>query len=385
MEQLLQDVQTAAANASSPTSDPAAHGRLLQAIHKLTLAVETPTETNMRILYQPIQNTCIRMAIEMGLPQAIVARDGAAVTTVELGEEIKADPLLIARVMRVLTAAGLCKEEAPDQYSATPVTRSLAGPGFTGGSRYIYDLLFPTMAQLPEYLQQTQFENPQGKSPFEFTYQTGLWEHLAENPDIQRDCAAYMAGRRAGQLRWLDVYPAESELAGKTTEDSVLLVDIGGNQGHDLKMFKERHPNLPGRLILQDLPEAVNKIETPLEGIEVIPYDFFTPQSIKGAQLYFFRGVCHDWSDEQCRKFLSNTVKAMDKNSRLLINEFVLPNTGAGQLQASLDIMMMTLVSGLERTEMQWRALLESIGLEVVKIWSIMPEVEAVIEAKLKE
>jgi hypothetical protein len=75
----------------------------------------------------------------------------------------------------------------------------------------------------------------------------------------------------------------------------------------------------------------------------------------------------------------------MDKNSRLLINEFVLPNTGTGQLQASLDIMMMTLVSGLERTEMQWRALLESIGLEVVKIWSIMPEVEAVIEAKLKE
>lgn len=75
----------------------------------------------------------------------------------------------------------------------------------------------------------------------------------------------------------------------------------------------------------------------------------------------------------------------MDKSSRLLINEFVLPNTGASQLQSSLDIMMMSLVSGLERTEMQWRALLESIGLEVVKIWSIMPEVEAVIETKLKE
>lgn len=103
-----------------------------------------------------------------------------------------------------------------------------------------------------------------------------------------------------------------------------------------------------------------------------------------GAQLYFFRGICHDWSDDQCRKFLSNTVRAMDENSRLLINEFVLPNTGAGQLQASLDIMMMMLVSGLERTEMQWRDLLDSVGLEVVRIWSIMPEVEAVIETKLK-
>lgn len=75
----------------------------------------------------------------------------------------------------------------------------------------------------------------------------------------------------------------------------------------------------------------------------------------------------------------------MDKSSRLLINEFVLPNTETSQLQASLDIMMMALVSGLERTEMQWRALLESIGLEVVKIWSVVPEAEAVIETRLKE
>jgi hypothetical protein len=103
-----------------------------------------------------------------------------------------------------------------------------------------------------------------------------------------------------------------------------------------------------------------------------------------GAQLYFFRGICHNWSDEECKRFLSNTVKAMDKDSRLLINEFVLPNTGAGQLQASLDVMMMTLVSGMERTEMQWWALLESIGLEVVKVWSITPEIESVIETKLK-
>jgi hypothetical protein len=137
--------------------------------------------------------------------------------------------------------------------------------------------------QLTEYMRQTKFQNPQGKSPFEFTYDRTLWEHLGANPDLQRDCAAYMAGRRGGQLRWLDVYPAASQLEGKTTSrDDVLLVDIGGNQGHDLKYFQERHPDLPGRLILQDLPEAVSKIANPLKGVEVIPYDFFTPQPIKG-------------------------------------------------------------------------------------------------------
>jgi hypothetical protein len=62
----------------------------------------------------------------------------------------------------------------------------------------------------------------------------------------------------------------------------VLLVDIGGNQGHDLKLFQDQEPGLPGRLVLMDLPEVVNKITTPLNGIEVIPYDFFTPQPITG-------------------------------------------------------------------------------------------------------
>lgn len=75
----------------------------------------------------------------------------------------------------------------------------------------------------------------------------------------------------------------------------------------------------------------------------------------------------------------------MDADSRLLINEFVLPNTGATQLPASLDIMMMTLVSGLERTESQWRELLGSVGLEVVRIWTVIPEAEAVIETRLKK
>jgi hypothetical protein len=138
MDQLLHDVQAAAAHVSSGSSDPAAHGRLLQALHQMTLAVETPTETLMRVLYQPIQNASLRLAVEMGLPQAIVARDGASVTAVELAAEVQADVLLIARVMRVLTAAGLCSEDGPNQYSATAVTRSWAVPAFTGGTRYLY-------------------------------------------------------------------------------------------------------------------------------------------------------------------------------------------------------------------------------------------------------
>ena len=99
----------------------------------------------------------------------------------------------------------------------------------------------------------------------------------------------YMGGRRKGGLRWLDIYPAESELQGTLKSvDDVLLVDIGGNQGHDLKDFRERHPNLPGKLVLMDLPEAIENNKSDMSGIKMIPYNFFAPQPIKGNPSFSF-------------------------------------------------------------------------------------------------
>ena len=94
----------------------------------------------------------------------------------------------------------------------------------------------------------------------------------------------YMGGRRKGGLRWPGVYPIGSQIPGTLSnkEDEILLVDIGGNQGHDLKMFKELHPNIPGRLVLMDLPEAIENNKSDMKGIEMVPYDFFTPQPVKG-------------------------------------------------------------------------------------------------------
>ena len=75
----------------------------------------------------------------------------------------------------------------------------------------------------------------------------------------------------------------------------------------------------------------------------------------------------------------------MDKGySKLLIYEFVLPNMGTSIQQATLDIHMMATVSGMERTEEQWHQLLDSAGLQIVKIWRASPFSEAVIEARLK-
>ena len=75
----------------------------------------------------------------------------------------------------------------------------------------------------------------------------------------------------------------------------------------------------------------------------------------------------------------------MDKDySRVLIDDYVLPNTNAPVRAASMDILMLLYASGIERTELHWRMLLDSVGLEIVKVW--VPKVghESVIEATIK-
>lgn len=82
-----------------------------------------------------------------------------------------------------------------------------------------------------------------------------------------------------------DFYPVQDALKDvELHEQSPLLVDIGGGTGHDVTEFKNKHPALPGRLIVQDLPGTVQQVASTTQGIEFMSHDFFTPQPIKGIE-----------------------------------------------------------------------------------------------------
>ena len=96
------------------------------------------------------------------------------------------------------------------------------------------------------------------------------------------------------------------------------------------------------------------------------------------------RSILHDWTDEQCAEILANLKPAMTpKYSKLLINEFVIPDTGAHWISTTVDIIMMALYSSGERREQDWRKLLEGAGFRIIKIWTVEPGAESLIEAEL--
>jgi hypothetical protein len=175
---------------------------------------------------------------------------------------------------------------------------------------------------------------------------------------------------------WFDFFPTLSRF-GNTDANNPLLVDIGGGLGHDIAAFHSRFPSLPGKLILQDLPIVVDDIKDLDPAIQRMTYNFFTPQPVKGARAYYMRQILHDWPDKQCGEILSQIREAMTKDSVLLLNENFLPAQNVPLFNAGIDFSMLSLVSAMERTEVQWRALLEKAGFEVVKIWTPSRRVEA--------
>ena len=209
---------------------------------------------------------------------------------------------------------------------------------------------------------------------------------------------------RDGTKNWFDYYPVESKLSSQVDKspDSVLLVDVGGGRGHVTQRFAAEPERTTGRLIVQDQPAALGEAHLlAKEGIEIMPYDFFTPQPVKGnqpahrtintntidpgAKAYYFRGIFHDWPDTSCRKILRNTAVAMTKGySRLLIDEAVLPDFGISRYEAMLDLSMMALETGAERTSKQWHELLASVGLCIETIWPSGQGSASIIEAVLE-
>lgn len=106
---------------------------------------------------------------------------------------------------------------------------------------------------------------------------------LATKPDSQKALHLFMIGYTKGRSSWMDAFPVEESL-GKDARDeqaAIMFVDIGGGMGQEAIALKKRFPDLPGRFVVQDLPQIVAKHNLDA-GIESMAHDFFTPQPLQG-------------------------------------------------------------------------------------------------------
>ncbi|GLB05080.1 hypothetical protein AtubIFM57258_011111 [Aspergillus tubingensis] len=214
-----------------------------------------------------------------------------------------------------------------------------------------------------------------------------LFEYLAHNPVIGAQFNTLMGVYHQGRASWMDpgFYPVDQLMSPSPIgEHDVFLVDVGGGRGHDISELRAKWPNLPGRLILQDQPAVLAEATNLHPSIEPMSHDFFTEQPIKGARAYFLHSILHDWPDKDCHQILEPLRAAMIPGvSRLLINDYVMPDQGAHWQATSQDINMMSILASLERTESQWRRLFTKAGFRVVNVWTVDRWSESLIECEV--
>ena len=160
-----------------------------------------------------------------------------------------------------------------------------------------------------------------------------------------------------------------------------VVADVGGGNGSLLISVLQKHKGLRG--ILYDLPGVTERAKANLaaagvaDRCDVIGGSFF--ESIPtGADAYLMRHIIHDWDDEKSTTILRNVHTAMAGDARLLLVEGVIPPGNGPNFGKLLDLTMLTIPGGKERTEAEYRALFRGAGFELTRIVPTTAEVSVI-------
>ncbi|KAH9904509.1 putative O-methyltransferase [Xylariomycetidae sp. FL2044] len=400
----LQDVGTAYAQ-----KQPGAREQLMNLSHALISKLELPSEAIQRMGWaEPARAAHCRIAVDLKLFEYLRDSGTEGLSGGDLAVKSGADAALIARIMKHLAAMNIVGERDDGVYVATPLSDALTEPRYRDGIVYTYDVAGPSFRSLPAYLKSIKYTHPTEltNGPFQFAHHTALpfFAWLDQNPPYLDAFNSYMSAYRAGKPSWADpgFYPV-AELARGFDPSAVsggggggvFLVDVGGGLGHDLRELKSKHPALPGKLVLQDREEVISSTLLSTDDtaacFEATVHDFFTPQPVRGARAYYLHSVLHDWGDEDCVRILENLRPALRRRSggqggysKVLINEIVVPDTKKATWPVTaMDQLVFVLGAMRERSEGDWRRLLERAGLRVVRVYGFEMGSESLIEADL--
>ncbi|KAF2026060.1 S-adenosyl-L-methionine-dependent methyltransferase [Setomelanomma holmii] len=368
--------------------------QLMGLTEALTNELQRPDEAVFRVTFnQPGHYLAIRLAIQWGVFDTLGDVGQPGKTSTQLADNVGADVRLVARFLRHLAANGTLRETDLDTYASTRLSASFRQKSFKDAIYFMFDDFYNVGWKVPSFLDSISHTNPSdiNNGPFQHAHNMpdkSLYTYFGENPAMGHRFGGMIQMYNAGKpFFWEDDwYPIKERLVagGPKTDEDVLLIDIGGGDAGDLGLLRKAlGKDVKGRLILQELKHIVDK-ERPV-GYEAQLGDWNVVQPIQGARAYMFQHILHDFSsDDECRRILKNIVPAMKPGySKLLIKELILPDRGAPWVLTSLDVNVMQSLSGQERTESQFRNLLDSAGFKIDGMWGHPNAIDVVIEASL--
>lgn len=303
----------------------------------------------------------LALAAKLGI--ADLLKDGPKTADVLAGStRTSARPLY--RLLRALASVGVFAEDEQGRFANTELSECLrADVPFSQRGMAIMngDEHFRAWAEL-EYSIRT------GRTAFDEVFGKPVFDYLAEHPEqakIFDEAMVGVHGRESAAM--CDAY----DFGGFRT-----LVDVGGGNGSLLWTVLERTPGLRG--VLYDLPHVVERARPKLHPrCEAISGTFFDAVPA-GGDAYLMRHIIHDWDEEKCLRILGNVRKVIPAEGKLLVVEGVVPPGNGPSFTKLLDLNMLVIPGGMERTEAEYRELFMKGGFRLTRVVPTAGEVSVI-------
>jgi O-methyltransferase domain/Dimerisation domain len=321
----------------------------------------TPQANLMQVITGFMPARMVHLAAQLGLADQLA--DGPKDAMV-LASNTTTHPPSLYRLLRALASLGIVDEREPGRFALTPLGAQLrtGAPGSLRNSALLYggERTWQCWGDLLHSIRT-------GDTAMYHLYGEGSFEYLSTHPE----------GAAIFNEAMAEVTREVARAVGAAYDFAKFhqIVDVGGGNGTLIATILATAPSLRG--IIFDLPAGVT--EAPLQlaaagcadRCEVIEGDFF--QSVpSGADAYILKSIIHDWNDDRSIAILRNCRTAMSTASRLLLVERVMPiqmrAEHGHQRTAMMDMHMLGLLGGQERTESEYRKLFGASGFTLSRI-----------------
>jgi hypothetical protein len=275
----------------------------------------------------------------------------------ELAERVGARPDTLHRVLRALAAEGLFAEVAPRTFEVTGIgellrdsDRSLRYVALMHGEQ-IFDLFGDMLETVRTGVPVPIMRNGRSR-----------WEELADDPEQSEVFNLAMRGRAA---------PLAERAAALDWADISTVVDVGGGSGGVLLPLLQREPHLSG--VLFDLPHVAEDGQRAIASAGLadrctVESGSFFEQVPGAADAYLLSNILHDWDDAESIGILETCRAAARPDSRLVVLENIVPEGDDPHHAKVLDLLMLVVLGGRERTETEFRELLRGGGFELEQV-----------------
>jgi hypothetical protein len=299
-----------------------------------------------------------------------------AKTTADIAGSTKTHPVSLYRLMRALAAIGVFHEDEEHRFALTAV------------GEFLRSDVSGTHAPMAELVGRPYFRQAWGDlihtvrtgvTAFDHAHGKNVWEYRTERPDEERIFDRSMA---TATERF-----AEAVLDACDFGRFQHIVDVGGGDGMFLAKILAAHPRIHGTLF--DQPHVITRAAASMDSLgfsgrcQGLGGNFFVNLP-EGADAYLLKWILHDWDDKASIDILRSCRRAMKPASKLFIVEHVIGPPNTSREAKFMDLSMMVLTGGRERTRDEFAVLLADAGFRLL---SVTPTVTplSVIEGALEQ